>query len=186
MYRATVYLLLFLAGCSSMLPHGDANVEGPWKSFEEAQQTFAKIVPYRTTVEDLKSLDIDPHSRPNITILNYSDVLRRFVSGALVKLDDLDEGVRECINAKTACQGYEINQKSIKRNRTGNFISDYLNFKRETVITGWSFNGVLLIKDNVVIYKLAGGRPLIHEEEKNQNPLGPLQGAGESAVRNSF
>lgn len=186
MKRIAAFLCLCLAGCSAMLPHGDTKVEGSWKSFEDAQQTFDRIIPYQTTIEDLKALKLDPHTRPNITILNYSDVLRRFAPGNLSNLDELDGGVRECLSAKTACQGYEVVQKTIKRKRTGNFWSDFLNFTRETDVTGWSFNGVLLIRNNTVIYKLTGGQPLIHEEERNRNPLGPLQGAGEAAVKSSF
>ncbi|NDU92764.1 MAG: hypothetical protein G3I10_09205 [Ferrovum sp.] len=34
---------------------------------------------------------------------------------------------------------------------------------------------ILLIKDNVVIYKLTGGEPAIHKNEEHLNPLGPLQ-----------
>lgn len=169
-----------------MLPHGTSKVEGPWESFEEAQQTFDKITPYRTTIADLKALNLDPHTQPNIAILNYSDVLRRFVPNASVSVDSLDAGVWECINAKTACQGFEVVQKSINRNRSGNFLADFMNFKREVEVTGWSFNGVLLIKDSVVIYKLVSGQPQIREQEKNRNPLGPLQGAGEAAVKSSF
>ncbi len=186
MKQATAILIFFLAGCSSLLPEGDVKVEGPWHSFEEAQQAFDKIVPYSTTIEDLKGMKLDPRTQPNITILNYSDVLRRFVPNASINVDHLDAGVWECISAKTACQGFEINQKSIKRDRTGNFLADFLNFKREVDVTGWSFNGVLLIKDNIVVYKLVSGQPLIREQEKVKNPLGPLQDAGGAAVRNGL
>lgn len=181
-----VWLCLAATGCGAMLPHGASNVEGPWASFEEAQGAFERIIPYRTTVEELNALKINPHSQPNITILNYSDVMRRFVPSAAISVDSLDAGVWECINAKSACRGYEIVQRSVKRKRSGNFWSDFLNFRREVDVTGWSFNGVLLIKNNVVIYKLSGGQPQIREQESNQNPLGPLQGSGEAAVRNGF
>lgn len=182
----TALLALLLAGCSSMLPESDIKVEGPWHSFEEAQQTFDKITPYSTTLEDLKGLKLDPRTQPNITILNYSDVLRRFVPNASISMDHLDAGVLDCIQAKTACQGYEVIQKSIKRDRTGNFFSDFLNFKREVEVTGWSFNGVLLIKDSIVVYKLVSGQPQIREHEKSRNPLGPLQDAGGSTVRSNL
>lgn len=180
------FLCLALGGCSSMLPHGASKVEGPWASFEEARLAFEKVVPYQTTLADLKALNIDPHAQPNITILSYSDVMRRFMPNAAIGADDLDAGVLECIRAKTACQGYEVVQRSVKRKRTGNFFSDFLNFSREVDVSGWSFNGVLLIKDDVVIYKLSGGQPLIREQESSQNPLGPLQGAGEATLRNGF
>lgn len=186
MKRLTLLLALTFAGCSTLLPHGDSVVEGPWQSYAEAQQTFDRIVPYRTTRDDLKALMLDPHAYPNITILNYSDVLQRFIPSPSISAGNLDGGVKDCIDAKTACQGLEIEQRSIKRKRIGSFLADFLNFKREVDVTGWRFKGVLLLKDNVVVYKLSGGQPIIHEQEENKNPLGPLQGAGESAVKSSF
>ena len=44
------------------------------------------------------------------------------------------------------------------------------------------FNGVILIKGDLVVYKLTGGQPVIHEYEESKNPLGPLQGIGESKL----
>jgi hypothetical protein len=180
-----VLLVFVLTGCASFLPQGSAQIDGPWQSYDEAQQAFDKIVPYQTTLADLKGLKLDPHTNPNITILTYSDVLQRFLPNASVDVDSLDKGVCDCINAKTACKGYEVTQKSIKRNRVGNFFVDFLNFRREVDVTGWSFKGMLLVKDTVVIYKLSGGQPIIHEQEANKNPLGPLQGAGDAAVRSA-
>lgn len=186
MKKLAIFVCLGLAGCSSLLPRTDAVVEGPWKSFEEAQQTFDKIIPYQTRVEDLKALGLDPVSGPNITLLNYSDVVRRFIPSPSTDPDELDAGVRDCIKGKTACTGLEIEQRSIKRARYGNFWVDALNFKRQVDVTGWRFNGMLLIKDKVVVYKLVGGQPLIHEREQSRNPLGPLQEYAGSALRGSF
>jgi hypothetical protein len=177
---------LCLVGCSSLLPRGNQTVEGPWKSFEEAQQTFDKIAPYQTRVADLKGLGLDPASTPNITLLNYSDVLIRFIPSPVINPNTLDTGVKDCIEAQMACRGFEIDQKRIKRTRSGNFWSDFLNFKRQTEVTGWQFKGTLLIKDDVVVYKLIGGQPMIQQMEYNRNPLGPLQGIGESTVRSMF
>ena len=87
--------------------------------------------------------------------------------------------------AKAACSGYEIVQKSTTSKRYGNFWADFINFKRKTEVAGWSFSGVILVKDNVVIYTLAGGQPAIFQLEENKNPLGPFQGSGESTLRNS-
>jgi hypothetical protein len=176
---------LCLAGCGTLLPRGDHAIEGPWKSFEEAQQTFDAITPYQTRREDLKKLGLDLVKTPNITLLNYSDVVNRFVPGTAVNSVELDAGVSDCINAKMACKGFEIDQRHIKRNRIGSFWADFLNFKRQTDVAGWHFKGMLLIKDDVVVYKLTGGQPLIHEIEHHTNPLGPLQGIGESSLRYS-
>ena len=123
-------------------------------------------------------MHLDPKVNPNITILNYSDLLRRFIPSPSISAAELDPSVRECIAAKTTCIGYEIEQKSMKRNRYGNFLSDFMNFHRKTDIVGWRFNAVVLIKDGVVVYKLTGGQPSIHEHEEETNPLGPFQGHG--------
>lgn len=181
---AAIFLPVFLAGCGSLLPRAEVVTESPWQSFQDVQQVFDKIVPYQTTVEDLKRLRLDPESNPNITILNYSDVLRRFIPSPSINAHDLDSGVRECIMANTACKGYEIDQRLIKRKRYGNFWADILNFKRKVDVIGWRFNGVILIKDSLVVYKLTGGQPAIHELEENKNPLGPFQGIGESGLFN--
>lgn len=74
--------------------------------------------------------------------------------------------------AKAVCKGYEIEmvQRSTKRKRYGNFWADLLNFKRKVEVAGWSFNAVILVKNNVVIYTLTGGQPAISELEENENP----------------
>ena len=176
------FSVALLAGCGALLPRGETVAESPWQSFEEAQQTFDRIIPYTTTVQDLRALKLDPMQNPNITLLNYSDVLRRFIPSPSTNTEDLDPGVQDCIKAKSACKGYEVDQKTVKRRRYGNFLADFMNFKRKVDIVGWRFNGVVLIKDEVVVYKLTGGQPAIHEHEENKNPLGPLQGIGESRL----
>lgn len=173
-----------LAACSSLLPRGEQLTYSPWQSFAEAQQTFDRIVAHRTTVAELKEMKLDPKANPNIVILNYSDILRRFLPSPSINSNDLDPGVQECIAAKSACEGYEVNQQYTRRKRYGSFLPDLFNFHRKTDVSGWRFNGVLLIKDGVVIYKLTGGQPAIHEFEETVNPLGPFQsGAGLGVIQ---
>lgn len=176
-------LAAVIAGCSTLLPRSEALTDSPWQSFEEAQRAFEQIVPHKTTVADLKLMKLDPLSNPNITILNYSDVLRRFIPSPSIDASSLDAGVQECVRAATRCQGYEIDHRVLKRNRYGNFWADVFNFKRKVDVVGWRFNAVVLIADDVVVYKLTGGQPAIHEHEESDTPLGPLQGAGEAIFR---
>jgi len=110
-------------------------------------------------------------------------VLRRFIPSPSVEASSLDAGVQECLRAATHCHGYEVDHHVLKRSRYGNFWADILNFKRKTDIVGWRFNAVLLITDDLVVYKLTGGQPAIHEHEESKNPLGPFQGAGEAIFR---
>ncbi len=172
-----------IAGCSTLLPRSEALTDSPWQSFEEAQRAFEQIVPHKTTVADLKLMKLDPISNPNITILNYSDVLRRFIPSPSINASSLDAGVQECVRAATRCQGYEVDHRVLKRSRYGNFWADVFNFKRKVDVVGWRFNAVVLITDEVVVYKLTGGQPAIHEHEESDTPLGPLQGAGEAIFR---
>jgi hypothetical protein len=166
-----------LAGCSSfsILPASKSATINPWNSYQEMQQAFDTIIPHKTTVEDLGQIHLVPKANPNIRILNYSDILRHFIPTPSINAHELDEGVQECIKAKTACEGYEINQKIMERNRFGNFFLDFFNFDRKVDVVGWRFEGIILIREGVVIYKLSGGEPSIHEFEENKNPLGPLQ-----------
>jgi hypothetical protein len=168
------------AACSTLLPRSEAITDSPWASFEDAQRTFDRIVIHKTTVADLKRLKLDPATNPNVTILSYSDVLRRFIPSPSIDAASLDVGVQECLRATTRCQGYGVDHRVLKRHRYGNFLADLFNFRRKVEIVGWRFDAVLLIIDGVVVYKLTGGQPAIHEHEESNNPLGPLQGAGEA------
>ena len=49
-----------LAGCGALLPRGESVAESPWQNFQEAQQAFDSIVPYQSTVGDLRKLKLDP------------------------------------------------------------------------------------------------------------------------------
>jgi len=171
------------AACSSLLPKSEVLTDSPWQCFDDAQRTFDQIILHKTTIEELKALKLDPASNPNVTILNYSDILRRFVASPTIDATSLDGGVQECLRAATRCRGYEVDHRVIKRKRYGNFFADLFNFRRKTEVVGWRFNAVLLITDGVVVYKLTGGQPVIHEHEESKNPLGPFQGAGEALLR---
>ncbi|HEX7053354.1 MAG TPA: hypothetical protein VF211_05390 [Burkholderiales bacterium] len=170
--------LALAAGCSSLLPSSKETTASPWRSFEDAQNAFDKIVPGSTTLADLRRMNLHPSSNPNISILNYADVMRKFMLSPSLSIDDLDEGVRQCVTAKISCRGFEVNQTSVQKSRNGNVLLDVLGFYRETHTAGWRFNGLILLKDEVVVYKLTSGQPAIQQTEENQNPLGPVQVLG--------
>jgi len=171
-------LIFILAGCSSLLPASKEVSASPWQSYQEAQLTFDKIIPGSTTLSELRSMSLDPEASANITILNYSDVMRRFMANQSVSLADLDRGVQDCVSAKILCRGYEINQQFVNKERNGNFWLDLFGFKRETHTSGWKFCGLVLVKEGVVIYKLTSGQPKIEQTDHTKNPLGPVQALG--------
>jgi hypothetical protein len=174
---------LALSGCAALLPQSQSGGTSKWETFGAAKSSFNTIVPYTTTKQDLAALGLDPITNANITILNYSDVIRRFIPSSAISADNLDRGIIDCIAVKDACSAYEIDVKSLKKKRAGNFWLDSLNFKRRTEITGWRFSGIVVLKDDLVVYKLSGGQPKIQETEESRNPLGPFQGIAEGAAR---
>ncbi len=164
---------LALSGCSSLLPRSQVQVQTPWHTFEEAKAQVDRIEPQRTTEAELHAAGFDPYQNPNVELLNYSDILRRFpLSGTVTRLDP---GLRECLEAGKACTGYLLEMKQEHKERVGNFFLDLLRFRRETKSTGWTFNAIVLVVDGKVVYTLYGGKPSISATEKTVEPLGPLQ-----------
>lgn len=167
-----------LAGCSTLLPKTHAEVQSPWRSFEEAKAAIESIEPGVSRTSDLRSLGIDPYASPNVQILTFSDIALRFPVS--IGNNHLDKGLRDCLEAGKGCTGYYLNVREVKRDRTGGFWADTLGFKRVVEVTGWSFNALLLMVDDRVVYTLYGGQPNVHEQEVSRQPLGPAQDFGES------
>lgn len=169
-----------LAGCASLLPSADLATQQAWGNFEEARAAIERIVPKITTRAELATAGIDPLRNASVTILGLPDVMQRFTVGTAVETQDLDAGIRECLAAGNDCTGYSILVRRNYRKRIGNFWLDSLNFRRETDVTGWTFNALILFVGETVVYTVNGGQPRIHEKEVTRNPLGPLQSFGEA------
>jgi hypothetical protein len=45
-------------------------------------------------------------------------------------------------------------------------------------VTGWEFNAFIVLKNDLVVYKISGGKPKIDELVDQKKPLGPLQDIG--------
>ncbi len=168
------------------MPKSKEVTASPWQNYQDAQDAFDKIVPGQTTIADLRQMSLDPARNANIAILNYADVMRRFMLNQSFSIGDLDNGVRECVLAKVGCRGFEINQSQVNKQRMGNVVLDVLGLQRETHTLGWRFSGLILLKDDVVVYKLTGGQPAIQQTEENQNPLGPVQAISSKVTGISF
>jgi len=168
--------LFLVAGCASLLPSGKAMVNSPWQDFDSAKADYEKIVPGKTTIEELNNTGFNPHTVPNIRILNATDTINIFMQNPSMRIENLDPGVQKCSEMKASCMSYRIEPSIVHSKRVGNVILDLLTFKRHTVSNGWELRGLIVIVDNVVVYKdPAGGRPSINTEEVQTKPLGPLQ-----------
>jgi hypothetical protein len=162
-----------IAGCADLLPQQQVTMETGWKTFDEARAAVERLEPHRTTTSDLVAAGFDPRTNPNVELLNYSEILRRFPLPANVAR--IDAGLRECMEAGKACVGYAVDIKQERKERVGPFLLDLLSFRRETKSTGWTFNALVLLVDDQVVYALYGGKPVISQTDKTVEPLGPLQ-----------
>lgn len=118
-----------------------------WETFDDAHAAFNKIVVHKTRLNDLKELGFDPHVTPNIKVLNYLDIIERFIPNSSITKDDLHPDVRQCIELKEGCMGYDLDLDIIRKRRFG----------------------------NLVVYKLRSGQPNVDKVERKIKPHGPFQ-----------
>ena len=168
-------LALVLVSCSSALPTGEARTKSQWNSFDEAKTSYDNIVLFDTVTSDLQALGFDPYTTPNVRILSYLDIIRKFSPNDSVKPEDLPPSVRACIASREACLAYEATPGVSTSKRVGNVFLDLLKFKRDRIETGWNFNALIVIDHGLVVYKIWSGVPIIDEEVSLDNPLGPIQ-----------
>lgn len=176
-------LSLSLGACSSLLPNESKATQTRWTSYEQAEAEFASIQAGETTLKQLKAMGIDPATTPNVAILSHTDLLRRLEAVAVFGEQALDPAIKGCVIARQKCYAYHLEQTLLKRDRVGNFWLDMLNFKKVTDVTGWQFDALIIISNDVVVYKTWSGKQNIHEVEYERHPLGPLQGIGSTIVR---
>ena len=53
--------------------------------------------------------------------------------------------------------------------------------RRTTKVTGWWFDALVVVTDGKVLFRNFAGQASTDKVEKQLNPLGPFQPAGESA-----
>jgi hypothetical protein len=175
-----------LQGCARwVLPSNSTTTESPFKNYQSAEDAYNRITPYVTTVQELKARGLNPYTTPNIKVLNYLDLVPRFLPQQTLQQEDLDPAVRACLSGRDRCVGWLAEPSMLANDRTGNVPLDMLGFDRETTSSGWKASMLLLIQDGVVVYKLWSGTPSIIEVKRDTKPLGPLQdlsGAAAGAV----
>lgn len=180
-----------LGGCASwgVLPSTTETTQTPFQTYRSAEDAFNQVKPFVTTTRELKARGFDPYTTPNIRVLNYLDLLPRFLPQQSMKAEDLDPAVQACLTAREKCQGWLAEPSISAKDRTGNVALDVLGFERETTSTGWKASMLLLVQNGVVVYKLWSGTPSILEVKTEKKPLGPLQdlsGPAASAINGAI
>lgn len=172
---------LALAGCTPLLPRASSVAASSFDSYEAARQALEKVIPYQTKFEELRALGFDPQASANVTVIPYPEVVTRLAPHPGVPLEQLEPGVRDCILAQTLCRAYVFRYGQQRRVREGGFWSDFFNFDRTVSVTGWRFEGLVVVRNGVVLLRSIGGEPRTDRVDRQHNPLGPLQPAGEAA-----
>jgi hypothetical protein len=163
-------------GCATLLPKSPETNVSKLETFADARKAYEAIIPYKTSTADLKELGLDPYSNPNVTIRSYREVLHAFMpANSNITVEDLPEGVQECLQVRERCAAYEVKLGRMQTKREGKVLLDILRFTRHRTITGWSFIPQIVMVDDRVVYKLSSGTPQIVQKKHETNPLGPFQ-----------
>lgn len=173
-YVTLACAIFSLTGCTMLLPSEKATVESPWNTFDDAKAAYDRIIPGKSTLEELKGLGFDFDKTPNLKVSNYLDIAAMVQS---IRFEDLDPGLQACLRAKTDCNSYVFEPRRTHTVRIGSFWLDFLNFRRKSHETGWQFKALIVMVNNLVTYKLWNGTRYIDELKDSRNPLGPFQGA---------
>jgi hypothetical protein len=170
--------LIYVSGCSSLLPSERAEVQSPFNDYLDAEIRYSQAIPGRTTRSELFSLGFDPLAEGNGKMLSFIDVRLMFVQPN-VPISYLPDGLMECLEAKDRCVGYAFEFNKTDTQRVGSFWADVFNFRKRREVQGWTFRAVFVVVDDKLVHKVSNGEPNIRHMEVKRNPLGPLQGAGE-------
>lgn len=169
-----------LGGCAALLPADRQDVSQTWNDFSDVKQCYDAITPYSTTFDTVRNLGFDPYKTSNVQILNQAQVVSAVLPSPLQERESIPKGIVDCMRVQEACVGYLMEPSKISQKRVGNFLLDFLNFKRDTETTGWKFSALIVVIDGVVVYKQWSGQPKIESSDVRINPLGPLQSMGET------
>lgn len=170
---------LSLSSCSSLLPKGSTENGGGFGSFDEARAAADRILPMRTQLSELGPLGFDIQAGQNVTLVSYPEIVVRLTPHPGVPFSQLDPGIRHCIDIQAACRGYAFRFERENRVREGNFLLDFLNAVRTTRLTGWRFEALIVVSADTVLFRNYSGQARIERVDRQVNPLGPFQPAGE-------
>src|SRR5262245_46033466 len=97
-----------LSACShgTLLPARTQSVPAAFDSFATARQSIEQVVPFRTTLAELRGYGFDVHDSANVTLIPYPELESRLAPNPSVPFDALDPGIRECILARMACEAF--------------------------------------------------------------------------------
>lgn len=181
---SSALLCVLLTGCAALLPRASSVDVSPFASFDDARRAFERVRPYQTTVAELKPLGFDVDASGNVRQIPYPQLVAHLMPHSALAIEDPETGIRDCMRAQQACIAYAFRFGRQVHERRGGFLADFMNFRRLTHTRGWRFEGLVLVRDGIVLFRNHGGEAHIDVVEERVNPLGPLQALGEATIRN--
>lgn len=192
-------LLMIFGGCSTqaLMPSGKQTVSGKglteqWDNYEKAAAFYESVMPYQTTLTQLRNQHADFENSQNIDKLGPTAVRNLFLENQTLKVNELPVGVQDCLNHYEDCRGYRIRKDVQHSEGAGSLFLRMLSFKREDIITGWMIELLFLANKDMFVYKevLTGTPGGKAGSEMSKKPLGPAQEpldhAGKFAPRPNF
>lgn len=177
----TALACVLLSACATLLPSGSTDTTTAFSSFDEARLAVESITVLKTSSTELKGLGFDLASGSNVTLISYPEIVARLVPHPGIPLEKMESGIRRCIEVQTHCRGYLFHFDRQSRQREGNFWLDFFNVRRTTNVTGWWFEALIVVNDDLVLFRNYAGQAHTDRIDRQTNPLGPFQPAGEGA-----
>ncbi|HUO97621.1 MAG TPA: hypothetical protein VMU01_03090 [Rhizomicrobium sp.] len=178
---ACATMAAMLAGCASaVLPHESSNDTAKFATYEQVMASYNGIALGKTGLNDLPALGFDTRTTPNVEVLSYTEIVDHFLPSETMRLEQAPVAARRCLETQDRCSAYIIHLQHSQKQRNGGVVPDLLGVERDTVTNGWSAKIVLVLQDNVVVYKEMSGIPNSEEHHDTTQPLGPLQDLSKS------
>ncbi|MBF0424762.1 MAG: hypothetical protein HQL66_02960 [Magnetococcales bacterium] len=158
-------VLSSLSGCSASVPPEGPPTTTQATSSESTKsesvrlrEAFDRIIPGRTSTDDLHQLGLDPATSAHIKVLNGTGVARYFNVDRKhpEKQKKLDLGVRYCIHSGKYCRGYVIATDGTDASPEGRAAPDS-GAKSRSPTTDPTRTAAILIKNDLVVYKRWSG-----------------------------
>jgi hypothetical protein len=168
-------LALMLAGCGGVLPRESEVDSKKFQTYDQVLASYGDVNLGRTHVNDLPAIGFDTKTTPNIEVLSYAEIVDRFLPSETITMEHLPKSVQQCIEAQYHCSAYVFHLRNSHTEHSSSVVPDLLEIERDTVKRGWSADVVLLVQDDLVVYKVISGSPNSEDQHDRSQPLGPFQ-----------
>jgi hypothetical protein len=173
-------LALMLAGCGGVLPRESEIDSKKFQTYDEVLASYDDVNLGKTRLADLPAIGFGTKTTPNIEVLSYAEIVDRFLPSETITMEHLPPSVQHCIEAQYRCSAYVFHLRNSRTDHSGSVVPDLLQIEQDTVKSGWSAEVVLLLQDDLVVYKVISGRPNAQDRHNKSQPLGPLQDMGKN------